>query len=79
MGKMDYCQEEKRLAIELAKSFIQNSNVKPINSKIPGTYFHFDETICSFTEIVIGFLKELECLRNKLEEELISNQYSSTP
>jgi hypothetical protein len=53
--------------------------VKPINSKISGTYFHSDETICSFTEIVIGFLKELECLRNKLEEESISDQYSSTP
>lgn len=58
------------LALELAKAFIQNSNVVPINSKIPGTYFHFDGTIYSFSEIVIDFLKELECLHNKFAEEI---------
>ncbi|WP_079527697.1 hypothetical protein [Halobacillus hunanensis] len=50
---------DKLLALELAKSFIQNKNVQPISGKGEIEYL-FDNTIYPFSTIVDHFLTNIE-------------------
>ncbi|MFD2922297.1 hypothetical protein [Halobacillus naozhouensis] len=50
---------DKKLALELTRSFIQNSNVQPISVKGEIEYL-FDNTIYPFSTIVDHFLTNIE-------------------
>ncbi|UOR11295.1 hypothetical protein [Halobacillus amylolyticus] len=56
MVKIDH---DKKLALEMAIRFIQNSNVKPISGEEEIEYL-FDNTIYPFSTIVDHFLTNIE-------------------
>ncbi|UOQ94919.1 hypothetical protein MUO14_08335 [Halobacillus shinanisalinarum] len=55
--------DNKKLALEMAKSFIQNSNVKPLSGE-EGIEYLFDNTIFPFSTIVDHFLTNIEIIND---------------
>lgn len=52
--------EKTKLAIELAKAFIQNPNVEPVEDSSDILKFKFDGTTFSFEEFVSYFYGEIK-------------------